>query len=56
MNKSIIELNGVTVRKPKGLLLDGINLSVSHKEFVGIIKINYFPYPCAGTCESLLLF
>ena len=40
MNKSIIELNGITVRKAKGLLLDGISLSVSRNEFVGIIGPN----------------
>jgi len=40
MNKHVIELNGITVRKAKGLLLDGISLSVSHNEFVGIIGPN----------------
>jgi ABC-type Mn2+/Zn2+ transport system ATPase subunit len=40
MNKQIIELKGITVRKAKGLLLDGISLSVSGNEFVGIIGPN----------------
>ena len=40
MNKTIIELNGITVRKAKRLLLDGISLSVSRNEFVGIIGPN----------------
>jgi ABC-type Mn2+/Zn2+ transport system ATPase subunit len=40
MNKNIIELNGITVRKAKGVLLDGISLSVSRNEFVGVIGPN----------------
>ena len=40
MNQNIIELNDISVRKPKGLLLDGISLSVSRNEFVGIIGPN----------------
>ncbi|MBA4390358.1 MAG: ABC transporter ATP-binding protein [Syntrophus sp. (in: bacteria)] len=40
MNKHIIELNGINVRKTKELLLDNINLSVSPNEFVGIIGPN----------------
>jgi ABC-type Mn2+/Zn2+ transport system ATPase subunit len=40
MNKQIIELKGITVRRAKGLLLDGIRLSVSRNEFVGIIGPN----------------
>jgi ABC-type Mn2+/Zn2+ transport system ATPase subunit len=40
MNQNIIELNDITVRKSKGLLLDGISLSVSHNEFIGIIGPN----------------
>ena len=40
MNKQIIELKGITVRRAKGLLLDGISLTVSHNEFVGIIGPN----------------
>jgi len=40
MNEPIIELNGITVRKAKGLLLDGISFSVSRNEFVGIIGPN----------------
>jgi ABC-type Mn2+/Zn2+ transport system ATPase subunit len=36
----IIELNGVTVRKSKGLLLDHISLKLSPGEFVGIIGPN----------------
>jgi len=40
MNNQIIELKGITVRKAKGLLLDGISLSVSRNEFVGIIGPN----------------
>jgi ABC-type Mn2+/Zn2+ transport system ATPase subunit len=40
MNDRIIELHGLTVRKAKGVLLDGINLSVSRNEFVGIIGPN----------------
>lgn len=40
MNEPIIELNGITVRKAKGLLLDGISLGVSRNEFVGIIGPN----------------
>ncbi len=35
-----IELNGITVRKATGLLLDGISLKVTHDEFVGIIGPN----------------
>jgi zinc transport system ATP-binding protein len=40
MNKTIIELNGITVQRAKGLLLDAISLSVSRNEFVGIIGPN----------------
>ncbi|HUL30053.1 MAG TPA: metal ABC transporter ATP-binding protein, partial [Thermodesulfobacteriota bacterium] len=40
MNENIIELNDIIVRRAKGLLLDGINLSVSRNEFVGIIGPN----------------
>jgi ABC-type Mn2+/Zn2+ transport system ATPase subunit len=40
MDQNIIELNDITVRKAKGLLLDGISLSVSRNEFVGIIGPN----------------
>lgn len=40
MNEQIIELSGITVRKTKGVLLDGINLSVSRNDFVGIIGSN----------------
>lgn len=35
-----IELNGITVRKATGLLLDGISLKVTHDEFIGIIGPN----------------
>ncbi|MCX5813721.1 MAG: metal ABC transporter ATP-binding protein [Proteobacteria bacterium] len=40
MSKYIIELNNITVRKTKRLLLDGISLSVLPNEFVGIIGPN----------------
>lgn len=40
MNDKIIDLQGITVRKAKGLLLDRISFSVSHSEFVGIIGPN----------------
>jgi ABC-type Mn2+/Zn2+ transport system ATPase subunit len=40
MNQNIIELNDITVRKAKGLLLDGISLRLSQNEFVGIIGPN----------------
>ncbi|MEN6317268.1 MAG: metal ABC transporter ATP-binding protein [Syntrophaceae bacterium] len=40
MNKHVIELNSITVRKEKGVLLDRISLSVSHNEFIGIIGPN----------------
>ncbi len=40
MSNHIIELKGISVRKAKGLLLDGITLSVSPNEFVGIIGPN----------------
>jgi ABC-type Mn2+/Zn2+ transport system ATPase subunit len=40
MSQNIIELNEITVRKAKGLLLEGISLSVSRNEFVGIIGPN----------------
>jgi len=40
MSGHVIKLNGVTVRKGKRLLLDGINLTVPHGEFVGIIGPN----------------
>jgi len=36
----MIELNDITVRKAKGLLLEGISLSVSRNEFIGIIGPN----------------
>jgi ABC-type Mn2+/Zn2+ transport system ATPase subunit len=36
----MIELKDITVRKASGLLLDGISLSVSSNEFVGIIGPN----------------
>jgi ABC-type Mn2+/Zn2+ transport system ATPase subunit len=36
----MLELKNITVRKTSGLLLDGINLSVSQNEFVGIIGPN----------------
>ena len=40
MSENIIELDGITVRKGEGLLLNGISLSVSRNEFVGIIGPN----------------
>jgi ABC-type Mn2+/Zn2+ transport system ATPase subunit len=40
MSQNMIELNDITVRRAKGLLLDGISLSVSRNEFVGIIGPN----------------
>jgi len=40
MSEHIAELSGITVRKAKGLLLDGISLSISCNEFVGIIGSN----------------
>ncbi|MBA4396134.1 MAG: ABC transporter ATP-binding protein [Syntrophus sp. (in: bacteria)] len=40
MNSHCIELDGITVRKARGLLLDEISLSVAHNEFVGIIGPN----------------
>lgn len=40
MNEHIIELSGITVRKAKGVMLDGISLSISRNEFVGIIGPN----------------
>jgi ABC-type Mn2+/Zn2+ transport system ATPase subunit len=40
MGEPIIELEGITVRKAKGVLLDGINFGVSRSEFVGIIGPN----------------
>ncbi|NWG02566.1 MAG: metal ABC transporter ATP-binding protein [Syntrophaceae bacterium] len=40
MNKTILQLNDITVRKAKNLLLDRISLSVSPNEFVGIIGPN----------------
>jgi len=40
MNDKIIELQGLTVRKAKGLLLDGISFSVFRSEFVGVIGPN----------------
>jgi len=39
-NQNIIELNEIVVRKAKGLLLEGISLSVSRNEFIGIIGPN----------------
>lgn len=39
-NQNIIELNEITVRKAKTLLLDGVSLSVSPNEFIGIIGPN----------------
>jgi ABC-type Mn2+/Zn2+ transport system ATPase subunit len=39
-HESIIEINGLSVRKAKTLLLEGIKLSVSRNEFVGIIGPN----------------
>jgi zinc transport system ATP-binding protein len=40
MNDKIIDLHGINVRKAKGLLLDGITLSVFRNEFAGIIGPN----------------
>lgn len=40
MNERIIELSGITVRKATGVLLDGISLSVSRNEFLGLIGSN----------------
>lgn len=40
MGGAVMELEGVTVRKTKNLLLDGISLSVSRNEFVGLIGPN----------------
>ncbi|RJQ57014.1 MAG: metal ABC transporter ATP-binding protein [Desulfobacteraceae bacterium] len=40
MKGCAIELNGITVRKARGLLLDGIHLCVSRNEFVGVIGPN----------------
>ena len=40
MNKNVIELKGITVRKARSLLLDGISLGVSRNEFIGIIGPN----------------
>jgi ABC-type Mn2+/Zn2+ transport system ATPase subunit len=40
MNEPVIELEGIGVRKAKGMLLNGINLGVSRGEFVGIIGPN----------------
>jgi ABC-type Mn2+/Zn2+ transport system ATPase subunit len=40
MNDKVMELQEVTVRKAKGLLLDGISMSLSRNEFVGIIGPN----------------
>jgi ABC-type Mn2+/Zn2+ transport system ATPase subunit len=40
MSRYIIELEGITVRKGNGLLLDSIGLSVSRNEFVGVIGPN----------------
>jgi ABC-type Mn2+/Zn2+ transport system ATPase subunit len=40
MSQNMIELNNITVRKPTGLLLERITLSVSRNEFVGIIGPN----------------
>jgi ABC-type Mn2+/Zn2+ transport system ATPase subunit len=39
-HESIMEVNGLSVRKAKALLLDGITLAVSRNEFVGIIGPN----------------
>ncbi|OPY58219.1 MAG: putative ABC transporter ATP-binding protein [Syntrophorhabdaceae bacterium PtaU1.Bin034] len=40
MNEYVIELEGITVRKTNGLLLNGVSLKVSRNEFVGIIGPN----------------
>jgi ABC-type Mn2+/Zn2+ transport system ATPase subunit len=40
MNRPVIELEDVSLRKARHLLLDGINLQVSQKEFVGVIGPN----------------
>jgi ABC-type Mn2+/Zn2+ transport system ATPase subunit len=40
MGGAVMELEGVTVRKTKNLLLDGISMSVSRDEFVGLIGPN----------------
>jgi ABC-type Mn2+/Zn2+ transport system ATPase subunit len=40
MNEPVIELEGIGVRKAKGMLLNGISFSVSRGEFVGIIGPN----------------
>jgi ABC-type Mn2+/Zn2+ transport system ATPase subunit len=40
MNKHVIELEGITVRKAGSLLLDSISLSVSQNEFIGVIGPN----------------
>ncbi|MBN2319967.1 MAG: metal ABC transporter ATP-binding protein [Acidobacteria bacterium] len=40
MNRPIVELNNVSVRKSRRWLLDRINLSVRDREFVGIIGPN----------------
>ncbi len=40
MSEKIIELEGITVRKGRDILLGGINLGVSRNEFVGIIGPN----------------
>lgn len=40
MNGVVLELEGVSVRKAKNLLLDGIDLTVSRNEFVGLIGPN----------------
>jgi ABC-type transporter Mla maintaining outer membrane lipid asymmetry ATPase subunit MlaF len=34
---SVVELKGVTVRRGKAFLLDGIDLRVARDEFVGIV-------------------
>jgi ABC-type Mn2+/Zn2+ transport system ATPase subunit len=39
-NRTIIELENISVRKSRQVLLDGINLRISHNEFVGIIGPN----------------
>jgi ABC-type Mn2+/Zn2+ transport system ATPase subunit len=40
MNGAVLDLEGITVRKAKSLLLDRISLGVSRNEFVGLIGPN----------------